>query len=137
LFHRADKIGMTTITLQRQPSRTSCGPTCVAMLANVPVEDVLVQLDSARIKTRPRQAHKTNTAVLIRLLKPYRLTLGRRMRYECVPLVGTFLLRVETRTRKNWHWAVLHNGHVYDPKGVTATLADYPLISWYEVTAID
>lgn len=121
------------IVLQRQPTRTSCGPTCVAMLVGVPVMEILAQLPGVR--KIPRKRHSTGMAELIRLLQPYGLTLGRRMRFTSLPLSGTVLLRIG-KPGCNWHWAIWHDGTVYSP----SQTAPYPFsafsdVSWYAVEA--
>jgi hypothetical protein len=97
------------MTHQAQPSRTSCGPTCVAMLAGVPARDVIALLPSVRSsKRKSRPNHGTNVAEMIRLLNRFGLTLEPRI--AGVSGVRS-LLRVHRARpagghRAGWHWCV-------------------------------
>ncbi len=130
------------VVLQEQPTKTSCGPTCVAMLAGVPVADVLRKVKAVRSQARRKKTnHGTNVAEIIRLLQPYGMTLGRRLRGERTPRTGQFLLRIEKRAGRRWHWAVLSDGWVYDPimdTPIPADLMDVPAawLSWYEAERV-
>jgi hypothetical protein len=125
--------------LQQQPTRTSCGPTCVAMIVGVPVADVLDSLPAARHGHRAisrADSHNTNLAELLRLLKPYGVTLGRRLSLaQTLPPVA--LLRLRSKHRRNWHWAVWKDGQVFDPatgtRRSTLVFAEYHDVTHYEV----
>lgn len=109
------------------------------MLAGVPVATILATLPTVRKPARARKrTHQTNMGELIRLMKPYGLSLGRRQRTP-PPQAGMVLLRIQADRGRNWHWAVLSNGTVYDPADLTArTIAAYPAaqLSWYEVERV-
>lgn len=123
------------MTLQQQPTRTSCGPTSVAMILGVPVQDVLTEV--ARVRRRKVRSgnHRTNLGELSRLLAAHGFEVGRRIRHEEPPSAGTFLLRIDHERGRGWHWSVYHNGVVFDPcRFDTGELGDYRTpISWYEV----
>lgn len=128
------------MTLQQQPSRTSCGPTCVAMLAGVPVSEVLARLRSVRKPARQhKRTHSTNTGELARLLAVYGFSLGRRIRSEAAPESGRFILRIgRVSGRGRWHWAVLADGEVLDPgRFDVGVVGDYDRVSFYEVEGVE
>lgn len=123
------------MVLQQQPTRTSCGPTCVAMLAGVPVSEVMHQVHLVRRGDRWRKrTYSTNVGELVRLLKAWGLTMGRRMS-EPTPVSGRAILRIEKSKGRNWHWAVLMDGVIYDPvrSAPIPRAAELRKLSWYEV----
>lgn len=106
------------ITHQKQPSRTSCGPTCVAMLVGKPAAEILSLLPLVRQKKQTTK-HSTSVAELSRLLRSYDFILGMRWIGEDL---WSFhgILRVHHRTpagqfRQGWHWVVMSEGMIYDP----------------------
>jgi hypothetical protein len=128
--------GGGAMILQRQPSKTSCGPAVVAMLAGVPVSVVLGRLAQARQgKRQGKRTHSTNVAELMRLLGAWGFVLGRRLRGS-VPERGRFVLRIQTPGRRGWHWAALVDGEVFDPARFdVGVVGDYDprSLSFYEV----
>ena len=111
-----------TLLLQAQPSRTSCGPTCVAMIARVQAADVIALLPRVRsAKRSKKRTHYTNIAEVLKLLSFFGFNLDRRLRFEDVTDSGDEfgLLRVHTATasghRRGWHWCVIAQGQVSDP----------------------
>lgn len=92
----------------RQPTPTTCGQACVAMLAGVSVE-------AAMRATGKRGS--TRTTDVVRGLQ----TLGLRCGGRLVPaprvrgLVPTALVRCSLLGRSGWHWVVWHHGRFYDP----------------------
>lgn len=104
-----------TLTHRPQPTKTSCGPTCVAILAGVPVDDVLALLPDTRLGARTRRKdHRANVGEMARLLRRYRMTIDRRLP-GWPPLFATALLRVQHPKGTNWHWVITAGQHVYDP----------------------
>lgn len=121
------------ITVQTQPTHTSCGPTVVAMIVGVPVETVLAALPAVR--KRSKRSHGTNYGELLRLLAPYGYRLGRRL-HDLLPETGMAILRVAKPRSGNWHWLLLADGVVYDSaEGATIPLDSFSRdhVSWYEV----
>ena len=125
------------MTLQKQPSVTSCGPTSVAMVVDVPATEVLARLPSVR--TRRRQDDKANMGELRRLLNAYGWTLGPRQRGQ-MPRGARLLGRYEHQGRTGWHWFAVDNRVVFDPcsqgpvKVRTRWSYADPRLSWYRVT---
>lgn len=102
---------------QKQPSRRSCGPTSVAILAGVPVADVLAMLPSVREGRRAgKRTHGTNVGELRRLLARHGWTMGPR-RQGRPPAHLVAIVRVVHRPGVNssWHWTAARGGIVYDP----------------------
>jgi len=101
---------------QRQPSRTSCGPTCVAMLADVPVARVLALVPTVRL-TPSRQRRKddrTNVGEMRRLLAAHGLEMGGR-NPGIARSLRPALLRIPHWRGANWHYAVSCTGWLFDP----------------------
>lgn len=101
---------------QRQPTPTSCGPTCVAMLTGQEVKEILVRLPGVRTPARDHiRTHKTNYGEIQRLLECSSVRLYSRE--PGWPSVGTraALLRIAHPYRHGWHWVVQCGDHVYDP----------------------
>lgn len=124
------------MVLQQQPTKTSCGPTCVAMLAGVPVSEVLAQVKLARRGKRQRKrTHSTNVGEVVRLLNAWNLVLGRRITKEPTPVSGRAILRIDKSKGRNWHWAVLVDGVIYDPvrSAPIPRSAELRNLSWYQV----
>lgn len=122
-----------TIRHQVQPTTMSCGPTCVAMLAGVPVATVLADLPHVRWTARRLQLRTgaTNVGELRRLLRPHGWRLGRRTPH--LPAAGaTAILRLPNGTRTGWHWVLWHNGLVHDPSrgGPVAVIAIQGWLGW-------
>jgi hypothetical protein len=130
----ADGLG-----LQQQPTLTACGPTCVAMIVGVPVAEVLDRLPATRNARRAitrAGVDNTNLAEVLRLLRPYGFTLGRRLSLaQTLPPVA--LLRLRLKHHRNWHWAVWKDGQVFDPatgtRRSTLVFAEYHDVTHYEV----
>ncbi len=118
------------IVHQMQPTSTSCGPACVAMLVGVAVADVLAEFpkrfSAAKLKKLQRGQrithNKTNVSEMWRLLKGYGRTMAPRAQdIGWAPDENPFgLLRVHQRMasghyRSEWHWLVLADHKVHDP----------------------
>lgn len=107
------------IAHQRQPSPTSCGPACVAMLLHRPVDDVLKVLHLVRRPARAQlKTHRTNVGELTRLLRLGARALGDRQRIGpggFSHTFGDFLLRIDHPTGRGWHWVVMSHGWIFDP----------------------
>lgn len=129
-----------------QPTRTSCGPTCVAMLASAPIQNVLAELFKTRRGARQRKrTDSSNVAEIVRLLSAYGFDLDRRERCT-TPHLGMFgLLRVHRARpaggyRAGWHWCVIADGRVFDPERAPVeaktyfSLRDDAKIFYYAVT---
>lgn len=122
----ADGIGH-----QMQPTSTSCGPTCVAMLIGIPVADVLAEFPKRYSSAKLNKLHrgqkittnKTNVSEMWRLLKGYGKTMGAK--HEVAYRIANRnkpcgLLRMHVKMasghyRTEWHWLVIAEGQVYDP----------------------
>lgn len=132
------------IVHQMQPTRTSCGPTCVAMLVGHPVAEVLTVLpgkySAAKLKKLHRgqrvTTHKMNVSEMWRLLKAYGKTMG--VKHDVVYQVANRerphgLLRLHTKMdsglyRSNWHWLVIAEQLVHDPNAS----APMPAYQWFD-----
>lgn len=114
LARHLDLPHSVTTVLQRQPTRTSCGPTVVAMLAGVPVANVLARQPAARVTVRRRRdpSNRTNVGEMRRLLDGYGLALGARVRYW---RGRRAVLRLDHVLAQGWHWAALDGAYVFDP----------------------
>lgn len=131
------------VTHMSQPTRTSCGPTCVAMLAGSTPRIVISLLRSVR--TRRKASHATNVAEVARLLAAFGLGMDRRQAYDAdLARAWRGLLKVHRRTpsgraSKGWHWVVLADGYVFDPAKPDSVEADAwgaahnSLVHYYEV----
>jgi hypothetical protein len=120
-----------------QPTKTSCGPTCVAMITGMPFDLVLNVLKASRIKDRGN-ARGTNIAEMTRMLGAFGWDVDRRLELktdeDCVSALFAFgLLRVH-RLRKSgkghrtgWHWCVIANGVIHDP----LMLDSMDAITWF------
>lgn len=94
-----------------QKTRSSCGQTCVAMIAGISWE-----------KSVELVGHKncTKTRELVKALRTLgfsvedHLTVLRGTALLTLPQQGTFLLKLRYPGAR-WHWVVLHEGHCYDP----------------------
>ncbi len=137
-----------TVTLLQQPSKTSCGPTCAAMICNVPVETMLATLQGVRTKARRRlRDHGSNIGELSRLVRPYGLRFGRRLQAlkYWPPSTRRALLRVHRSRSRNWHWLLLVEDVVLDPASgapisveqFTRVMDNPRLVSFYEVYHLD
>lgn len=110
---------------QVQPSNTSCGPTCVAILLDKSIEEVLALLPSVRVTDvrKKRKDHRSNVGEVKRLLAIYGYYL--RKRVQGFPTTGTSLLRVHHYLgSSNWHFSIFHNGVVFDPSFETPFSAE-------------
>lgn len=119
-----------------QPTKTSCGPTSVAMLVGIPARQAIEQLKA--IRSRRTTTHGSTVGEMARLLDSYGYRLGRRIKNEEPPASGVCMLRVEKSRGSNWHWALLVDGVVYDPspsKADVRRVGDYSnrTVSFYEV----
>lgn len=102
---------MTPLT---QPTKKSCGQTCVAMIAGVSLERAAIACD------RPLRKG-TNTKAIVRALNLLGVRCAQRMnrmpsrvRNEGAPPPQRAILRVNQPGR-NWHWILLWDGVIYNP----------------------
>ena len=103
------------------------------MLAHVPIADVLAVLPT--IRRRKKRTHGTNLAEMARLFAHYGLTLDYRRMKGQPPADVPVLLRIASRTRRNWHWAISYDNTLYDPnKPEPEPLTEMPALSWYAIT---
>lgn len=141
-----------TVVHQMQPTYTSCGATCVAMLADVSVEHAFATWMTITLPVgQSSESRLMNIASMFKLLRQYKLHLGRRFELSklspgMLPPLG--LLRVHAKRfgsdtyRNDWHWLVISGGFVYDPEASSRQLASvffhdhrHDRIYFYEVTA--
>lgn len=109
---------MVTPRRQTQPTRTSCGPTAIAILLDWDVKYVLANLTYARTPARRlrMKSDRMNVGEADRLLGMYGLQLGPRRR-DPLPKAGLALIRRARPQGAGWHWLALVDGRVYDPIG--------------------
>ena len=105
------------ITRQQQPSKNSCGQTCIAMLLGIPAVDVIAEISDARGTIARQLADYLNA-------RGYRVT-SRCMRYVSQGSLGeTALCRVrwgDDPKNRRAHWVLWADGKFWDP------LADKPI----------
>jgi hypothetical protein len=106
-----------------QPTSTSCGPTCIAMYVGRPVREVMDRVRYVRNAERQRKrTFSTNAGEMIKLFNSYGFDLERRQNGDELREYMTALLRVHRistvsgRHKSNWHWVLLVNGDVHDPR---------------------
>lgn len=92
----------------KQPKRSkTCGQHCVAMLAGVPVADVISRFGSGA----------TSQAKILEIAKAFGLRQGSRLwvlnRDGVLPKTG--LLKMRKARRKYFHWACVIDGILHDP----------------------
>jgi hypothetical protein len=101
--------------LQKQPTDYTCGQTCVAMVADLPVEIVI-----AVVKKGPALwKGATRTKHLVRALKVLEIRCRRKLRRikpeMSLPETCICVMRI---TGKRWgHWVVVHKQQIFDPCG--------------------
>ena len=122
---------------QRQPTKTSCGPTVVAILLGLRAEMIIRRLWKVRTAARRKlQTERTNVGELRRLLGHAGLTLGKRTRN--VPRVA--IVRVDHAVGRGWHWSLKSDRWIFDPAYARSSRAASYLkmfsgrISFYEIT---
>jgi hypothetical protein len=100
----------------QQPTRTSCGQTCIAMIIGRPVHEVFTVL--------PDKPSGTRTAELVIAMRQLGLSCAGKMRRIGSNLVGApplAILRVlwpaDPGERQLAHWMVLSDGRIFDPDG--------------------
>lgn len=102
--------------LQRQPTRTTCGQTCVSMVSGVPVESVINTIGS----------RKTRGIELIRAFRHYGVKTDLKMTrwptngFSLSENRSILALKTTKRDGKKWqHWVVIvcleETVRVYDP----------------------
>ncbi len=114
----------------QQPTDTTCGQTCVAMLAGVTVDEVCEVMG---------KKGKTHRKDLARALNHFN--------FSCTPLIRMTkvlekdvlrlaIIRLQHPTTKSWtHWVVRKDGEDYDPSSEVCALAyGWKLISFMMVT---
>lgn len=115
---------------QQQPTKTSCGPTTIAMLVGKPVREILDLLPSVRTGKRSRmtKTHRTNVGELARLaaLDGYRL--GKRHQGWPPDNVTAVVRLARKYGRRGWHWMLWDSGSVHDPLDIEAER--HPKIRW-------
>lgn len=93
----------------QQPKRSkTCGQHCVAMLAGVPVEQVVSK--AGEKATKPAELLKI--AASFGLKQKSNLWVLIRGDYE---LPNNGILKLRKPRRKNFHWACVVNGQIHDP----------------------
>lgn len=100
------------MTQYRQPTRTSCGQTCVAMIVGVDPREVITRSKGIR----PSRLDRTKVSDLIKLLASYGFDVGPRQRDPVAEGLLRWHKRLPSgRFRGGWHWVAVHDGRVYDP----------------------
>lgn len=99
------------ITLLRQPTKHTCGQTCVAMLLGCSIETAINLVGHAR----PTQMYELLRAINTRLAVPLRE--NKFYRFPMAPEVLTALWRCRQQDGWRSHWMVIHAGEVFDPAG--------------------
>lgn len=107
------------MVLLKQPTKTSCGPTCVAMLLALTSEEVIARLKSL---FPGKHTHGTSVGDLIALLNHYGYDLDTAVKGLPLTPGALGVVKWHRRTpagqfRQGWHWLVLHDGVIYDPSG--------------------
>lgn len=109
---------------QQQPTKTSCGPTCIAMIVKRDARSIIDMLPSVRSeKRKKKRTHDTNIAEVVALLARFGYAVDRRLKIDTITDSGEEfgLLRVHharktgTGHRSGWHWCLLAEGCVFDP----------------------
>ena len=99
------------ITRQQQPSKNSCGQTCIAMLLGIPAVDIIAEISDARGTIARQLADYLNA-------RGYRVT-SRCMRYVSQGSLGeTALCRVrwgDDPKNRRAHWVLWADGKFWDP----------------------
>ncbi len=111
-----------------QPTKSGCGPTCVAMITGFPFAHVLHVLRASRGDKRAKmKGHHTNIAEMTRMLGAFGWDVDRRLELTTdedkrdAEEVAFGLLRVHHLRksgkghRTGWHWCVIANGVIHDP----------------------
>ena len=100
-----------------QPTRTSCGPTAVAMLVGDGVRDVITVLRASRSERRMRRKdHASNVGEIARVLAFYGRRLEARQPGAAINGDSFGLLKVHaSASARGWHWAAVAGGEVHDP----------------------
>jgi len=117
------------MVLIKQPTRTSCGPTCVAMLTGAPVETVIGMLR----KHRPgRHTDGARVQDLALLLGHFGQALGASTWVRSGFGDAHGLVEWHHRTpagqyRRGWHCLVVSGGLIYDPESP----APVPATQWF------
>jgi len=107
------------MNLLQQPRDSSlCGQTCVAMLADITLEES-IKVFSTKGGTRTRDVVKALTSLGIKCGdKLIRLSTGVKKPDLCI-------VKLHFTDDKNTHWTVWNNGWFYDP-GCRFTMREYP-----------
>lgn len=115
-----------------QPTKTSCGPTCVAIFVERTVTDVIATLHLVSTKKRTADNHRTSVGEMARLVAAYgwRMEARKTLHLEtCAPTMP-MLLRVHrprneqnTRFAQGWHWVLFMRDFVFDPNRAMPMLA--------------
>lgn len=111
----------------QQPTRTTCGQTCVAMLVGRPVDEVCTVMG---------RKGKTSTRDLINGLRHYGLSCGDRLaRYnKNTVLPPLAILRLKHPQENYTHWVLHKDGENFDPDSVVCVVAyGWSIISFLEV----
>lgn len=126
---------------QQQPTRTSCGPTCIAMLVRTSAWDVIAALPTVRKGRRLKlRTQYVNVGEMAILLGHCAVAISRRQ-HGLPPRDRTALLRIDRPVGRGWHWAVQADGQIFDPAltkpcaiGRYFGLVRKDFVSWYDVS---
>lgn len=100
----------------RQPTNQTCGQTCVAMLADVPVEEVCAAIG---------KRGSTKTRDVISALRAFGLRCHHRLvPLSSAPLAVRAVAKVSPPRGSGWHWVVWADGRYFDPQVGLAYEAD-------------
>lgn len=106
------------MTPLKQPTRRSCGQTCIAMVLDKSVEYVVEELFDGHL-------NGTNTKKMVTALRRagYNVT-GLKRITQNNPIPKRSICKMRFRSRRNpnrwrggWHWVLIWNGVLYDPLG--------------------
>jgi hypothetical protein len=108
------------IELLRQPTKTTCGETCVAMLTGVSVQEVR-DITKSKRGTQARDLVGAISTIGGFTVEPEVKKAG-----QDLPMTAICRVYWHRRSKKsptgfgaglsrNWHWVLYHNGTFYDP----------------------
>jgi len=96
-----------SVSLVMEPVNTSCGQACIAMLANVPINEVFKTM-----KTKG----STSGKMLIDALYHYKIRHNERfINYQKYPNLPDLCI-IDVKMPGYGHWVVYHKGVFYDPE---------------------
>jgi hypothetical protein len=111
------------ITHQQQPTKTSCGITCVAMLTGAEFEHVYRTIQLVRQPIHSNRKHRTSAYELRGALQLYGYTLldcvqvkkSTELPSDAFGLLRVHRMRSSGSYRKGWHWCAIEGDNVHDP----------------------